>query len=133
MTSPADARPDRYGAAPRRLGRRGWFVLASITLACAIGWAAWVAWSGNNDRVGWTDVSFEIVDSGTTRMTFEVDRHPGREVVCTVRALNAGFAEVGRLDVVVLPSDVRTARGEATIPTSERAVTGTVKACATRD
>jgi hypothetical protein len=97
-----------------------------------VGWAAWIAWSGAEQRVGWTDIGFEVVDAGTTRITFEVDRHPGAEVVCTVRALNAGFAEVGRLDVVVPASEVRTAREEATIPTSEKAVTGTVKACAAR-
>jgi len=132
VTTPADARPDRYGAAPRLLGRRGWLVLTVCALAAAVGWAAWVAWSDTQERIGWTDISFEIVDAGTTRITFDVSRQPGVEVVCTVRALNSGFAEVGRLDVVVPPSEVRTEREEATIPTSEEAVSGTVKACAAR-
>jgi hypothetical protein len=129
VTTPAAARPDRYGTARRGLGSRGWIALAACAVAAAVGWAAWVAWSGAQDRVDWTDIGFTIVDAGTTKVTFEVDRQPGQEVVCTVRALNGSFAEVGRLDVVVPPSDMRTARAEATIATSEQAVTGTVKGC----
>jgi hypothetical protein len=105
-------------------------VLAAI-VALSLG-IAWAAWSGSADKVGWSDISFTVVDPGTTLVTFEVNRHPGRVVVCTVRALNAGYAEVGLVDVTVAASRERTAQAHATIPTSELAVTGTVKDCAVR-
>jgi hypothetical protein len=132
VTSPTAARPDRYGTRPRRLRARGWAIVGAAALCLGVGWAAWVAWSGAEDKVAWTDVSFTVVDDGTTLVTFEVNRHPGRVVVCTVRALNAGFAEVGLVDVTVAASGSRTAQARATIPTSELAVSGTVKDCAAR-
>jgi len=128
VTSPASTRPDRYGSR-RRLSRRAGFGLGALALALAVAWAAWVAWSDSGDRLDWTDVSFTVVDPGTTLVVFEVNRSPGRTVVCSVRALNAGYAEVGQVDVTLPPSSARSSRAEATVPTSERAVTGTVKDC----
>lgn len=131
MTSPAAARPDRYGT-PRRLGRRGAAVLVAVAIAAGVAWAAWVAWSDTDYRLTWTDVSFDVVDEGTTLVTFEVNRNPGVTVVCTVRALNAGYTEVGLVDVTVPPATARGSRAEARVPTSERAVAGTVKDCVVR-
>jgi hypothetical protein len=130
VTSPTAARPDRYGTGPRRWRARAWALLAAAALCAGVAWAAWVAWSGAEDKAAWTDIGFTVVDDGTTHVTFEVSRRPGKVVVCTVRALNVGFAEVGQVDVTVAPSDRRTTRAEATIPTSELAVSGTVKDCA---
>jgi hypothetical protein len=130
VTTPSTTRTDRYGPPPRRLGRRGRAITVAVALLAAVGWVAWVSLSGPTERVSWTDVGFTVVDDGTTRVTFDVNRSPGRLVVCTVHALNSRFAVVGDLDVTVAPADRRQTRTEATLSTSERAVSGTVKACA---
>lgn len=131
MSTPSAARPDRYGPPPRRPGPRATLALVVAALALAAGWAAWSAWSDTDRRIGWTDIAYRVPDDATTVVTFEVNRDPGTTVVCTVRALNRSFAEVGLVDVTVPPSDSRSSRAEVEVPTSERAVSGTVKGCVT--
>ena len=126
-----DRPQDRYGAPRKRLPRRVQLSLAVGAIVLAVAFAAWLAYA-NQEPVAWSDRAYTVVDDSTTTVTFEVTMDPGTTAVCTVRALNAGFGEVGLVDVVVGPSTQHTVRAVATIPTSEKAVTGTVKACAVK-
>ena len=107
--------------------------LGVLAGALAVAWAAWAAFSVDRPPT-WTDIGFDLVDDSTTRVTFDTrfaaDAPAGTTAVCTLRALNRSFAEVGRLDVRVRRGERPVVRTTATLRTSERAVTGTVKECA---
>jgi len=126
-----DRPQDRYGAPRKRLPRRLRIGLAVGAIVVAVMLAAWLAFA-NREPVAWSDQAYKVVDDTTTTVVFEVTMAPGTTAVCTVRALNARFGEVGLVDVAVGPSRQRAVRATATIPTSEKAVTGTVKACAVK-
>lgn len=126
---------ERYGRRPDR-GRRArtLLVAAGVLLAgLAAGWGAWVAHIVTDRPVTWEDIGFEVTGDAATRVTFDVhlagDLPPDARAICTVRALNHTMAEVGLRDVTVGPASRRTLRTTVEIPTSERAVTGTVKEC----
>lgn len=121
--------PDRYGPPRRRLGRRGSTLAAAGAILAGVGFAAWAAFGGAAD-VAWRDLGYVVRSDVSTRVTFEVTMDPGSTAVCTVRALNLGFAEVGLVEIEVGPSPSRSVRAVADVPTSEKAVTGVVKDCA---
>lgn len=91
-------------------------------------WAAWFAWN-DAQRVRWQVLTFSIEDDSQAQMSFEVSMPAGSTAVCTVRARNLGFVEVGRVDVRVGPFAKDTGRATVAVPTSERAVNAEVKAC----
>jgi hypothetical protein len=130
-TRRSEALDDRYGRTRRRMTPRGWTALLVAVVAVTVALAWWAAAAGV-EEVTWKDASYSVKDATSTRIVFDVTMAPGTTAVCTVRALNAGFAEVGLVDVVVGPSAAQTVRVTAQIPTSETAVTGTVKACVAR-
>ncbi len=120
---------DRYGAAPRRMSRRTATVLAVAAITLAVALIALITF-GNPQKVAWQDAAFKVQGDAAVTVTFAVTMKPGTTAVCTVQALNIRFSEVGRVDVVVGPSKDKVVTSTVTIPTSERANTGTVKACA---
>lgn len=129
--SPAPRRPaGRYGPEPRRMSRRTATTLAAAVVAAAVGWAAWISFGPGNKGVSFVEVGYKLPSDTSVEVTFEVSKAPDRTAVCTVRALNNGFAEVGLVDVRVGPSAKRSTTVRAVVPTSERAVSGNVKACA---
>ena len=124
-------RPEgRYGPARPPLDRRVLVAAALAVVLAAVAWFAWVAFGPGRTQVHYLDLGSKVVDDTTTTVTFEVQKQPSATAVCTVRALNSGFAEVGLLDVRVGPSAQGAVTVTATVPTSERAVSGNVKACA---
>jgi hypothetical protein len=133
MSTPAPPR-DRYGrtgtpaAARRRLA-----VVAGVLLTLTVAWAAWAAVAQSGDGVSWNDVGYRVQGDSTVEVTFDVGvPAAGTPVVCTLRALNAGHAVVGLIDVELTPARSGTNRVTRNVPTSETAVTGVVKACAAR-
>ena len=134
MTPDAAAGPrrpeGRYGPARRPVDRRVLLAAALTAALVAVAWFAWVAFGPGRTQVHYLDLGAQVVDDTTTTVTFEVQKAPSATAVCTVRALNSGFAEVGLVDVRVGPADEGAVTVTATVPTSERAVSGNVKACA---
>ena len=134
MTPDAAAGPrrpeGRYGPQRRPVDRRVLVGAALAVVLVAVAWFAWVAFGPGRTQVHFLDLGAKVVDDTTTTVTFEVQKRPGSTAVCTVRALNAGFAEVGLVDVRVGPAAKGAVTVTATVPTSERAVSGNVKACA---
>jgi hypothetical protein len=134
MTSPTAPPGDRYGrtATPAQ-GRRRLAAAAALLLTLAVGWAAWAAVQQSGDGVAWNDVGYRVRSPAAVEVTFDVSvPDAGMPVVCTLRALNAGHAVVGLIDVGVTPATAGTLRLTRSVPTSETAVTGVVKACAAR-
>ena len=104
-------------------------VAAALLVLAALAWGAWVAVSVAREPVRWADVGYQVHGDAEVTVSFDVTVRHGSGAVCTVQALNAQHAEVGRRDVRV--SGPGTVRVTSVLPTSERAVTGVVKACAT--
>jgi hypothetical protein len=96
----------------------------------AVGWFGYVAFGPGNPGVHFADLGYAVVDDARVEVTFTVRKDPARTAVCTVRASNEGFAEVGLIDVRIGPSTSATSTMTAVVPTSERAVGANVKACA---
>ena len=123
---------DRYGPPRRRAGRTAVLVAVAVGVLGTL-WAAWVAFSTERP-VTWTDIGYQVVDSGTTRVTFDVTftgaTAPDTVAVCTVRALDRSFGVVGQVDVTMAPAGRRTVRSTVVVPTSQLAVTGLVRDCA---
>lgn len=121
---------DRYGraaAGPRRLAV---LLAGGLLVAVLFGWAVYVGVMVARQPVHWTDVSYSVIDDGHVRITFQVSLKPGHTAMCTVQALNQGFTTVGQLDVKVGPARTDQFTVTTTVPTSERAVNASVKACA---
>lgn len=130
MVQPVDQRrpADRYGRQRRSVSPRTWLLITAVFAGAVVAFAAWAA-IANADPVTYRDVSYRVEGPSSTVAVFDVSMEPGTTAVCTVRALSSSHAEVGLLDVEVGPSTARTIRVTGRIPTSELAVTGTVKAC----
>ena len=119
----------RYGPAPtaraavwRRLG------LAALILA-ALAVLAWVGIATLRDPVQWRDVGYHVNGSTSIDVTFDVTKATSASATCRVEALSESFAQVGFYDVPVGPGPTSTLRVTVTVPTSETAVTGTVRSC----
>ena len=123
---------ERYGRRPARHPRRGLVITGAIGLSLGLAWAGWVGLAQAQHALSWQNIGYTVLGDGQTRVTFEVTMPPGSTAVCTVRALNTSFAEVGLLDVTVGPSRQDTVRTTVVVPTGELAVTGVVKDCAKR-
>jgi hypothetical protein len=120
----------RYG--PVRTGPRGPLAVAAVAgaLLLAVSWFAYVAFGPGDRGVHVLDVGYRVTGDTTVEVTFEVQKDPGATAVCRVRALNRGFAEVGLTDVRIGPAADGATTLTAVVTTSERAVSGNVKACA---
>jgi hypothetical protein len=131
---PARSLDERYGRRAPGAARRWPLVVAGVLLlALAVGWGLWVARTVAAQPVTWQDVGFAVRGDERTEVTFDVrfdgDLPADADAVCTLRALNQVRAEVGLVDVTVGPASRGTIRTTASVPTSERAVTGLVKEC----
>ena len=104
---------------------------AALLALAALAWSAWVAISVAREPVRWADVGYQVHGDAEVTVSFDVTVRHGSGAVCTVQALNAQHAEVGRRDVRV--AGPGTVRVTSVLPTSERAVTGVVKTCAALD
>lgn len=133
--APVGRPPERYGDL-----RPGWHrtlarVLTGVLALLALGAVAYAGFGSVFRDVRWQDVGFRL-DAGAgepgtaVEVTFEVTVYEGTTATCTVRALNAGYAVVGQVDVPVevTPQD-RTVRSTATVRVSEPAVSAGVERC----
>lgn len=130
-TVPVALPAGRYGGTTRR-GRVTMWALGGTMALLLVAWAAWVAVGVARQPVQWSDAIAAARPDGSVEVTFQVTIKPGRTAVCTVEALNVGFDRVGVVDVTVGPAITERITVRAIVPTSERAVSGDVKACVVR-
>lgn len=130
MSTPLTTPPaGRYGPAPTV--RTLWWRRAGLVVLvlAALGVLAWVGLFMLRDPVQWRDVGYHVNGATSIDVTFDVTKSPSASATCHVHALSQTFAEVGVQDVPVGPGTTSTQRLTVTLPTSERAVTGTVVSC----
>lgn len=118
---------DRYGRAPRPSRLPSIALIAFVVVGTAF--LAWTTLANADGAVEWKDVGFDVVSSEEVDVTFDVTMEPGSTAVCSIDALNEGYAQVGTRTVTLGPSDSRTTRYTATVGTSEEATTGLVQVC----
>lgn len=90
------------------------------------------AWFGIEASVGWPlqrDLAYDVHDSGSVTVRFEVTKPPAMTATCEVVAQEVGKAVVGRENVVIPASTERTTAHEVTLRTTTLAVIGLVKSC----
>jgi hypothetical protein len=119
----------RYGPEPTartRLWRRlGLAALILVALAVLV----WLGVGTLRDPVQWRDVGYHVNGSTSIDVTFDVTKATGATATCRVEALSDNYAQVGVQDVEVGPGAQATQRVTVTLPTSQVAVTGTVRTC----
>ncbi len=118
----------RYGR-PIGTRRRRQTTAATLAILAGVGWAAWATSTSTTPRVHWLTVGYVVDGPGRTRVILDVSLPRGTRTVCTVRALDQGFGEVGILDVPIGPVSAGHVRRTVAIPTSQLAVTAMVKTC----
>jgi hypothetical protein len=134
--APVGRPPERYGDL-----RPGWHrtlarVLTGVLALVALGAVAYAGVDAAVRDVRWQDVGFRLdagADGATAtavEVTFDVTVYEGTTATCTLRALSAGYAVVGQVDVPVeVTGDDRTVRETATVQVSEPAVSAGVERC----
>ncbi len=105
MTAPGGTLlADRYGAKPKRAGRRTYWVVGAIALVVS-GAVAWIGYQNLGTAAIETQVtSFSNLPDDRMRMTFDVTRDtPERPAVCIVRVRVLDGSEGGRKEVYIPP------------------------------
>ncbi len=122
----------RYGRTRRaRWTTRVWFVVIGAIIALAF--AAWVLWAGPlapSAPLDEQDVGYTSTDDGrgvSIRWQLTVD--PGTRTRCALQAMDKDFSTVGWKIVDVPASEARTRRLEATVRTTQPAVSGLIYSC----
>ena len=123
---------DRYGRSTTPGRRRLLLGLGAFVLVAALAFIGWVTLL-ERPTVNWDDVGFKVISDAQVKVTFDVNFSgsgtDSAAAVCTVQALNSLTTEVGLQDARVQPGPGGRVRATVTVPTSEQATTGLVKAC----
>lgn len=126
---------DRYGtSAPSpRKQRAGIIALWALGIATTVtaGWLGWTMATGQPFSV--QDYGYKVVSSEQVDVTFLVTKDADVKLTCAITALNPGYAEVGRRDVIIDrgdgPSDSE--KFTVSVRTSQEATTGILDGCST--
>ena len=123
---PSDA-DEPSGAIPR-LSRRAWIAVgAGVTVLTAV--TIVLTLPLIRQPVRWQDVGYTVDTPFAASATFDVFFYTDEPVVCHVRALNTGFAEVGGATIDLDPADGNHQRVTVAVTTTETANTAVVDSC----
>ncbi len=119
----------RYGKPRRALPRWAKWSLPVVGVLVG-GVVAWVGFENLGTKpVEAKQTAFEVLDSGSVEVTFEVLRRtPEQPVVCVVRARSDDGDEAGRREVLVPPGP-STVYATTVVRTSKEPTTGEVFGC----
>lgn len=121
----------RYGVVERN---SRWRWAAMIVAAIGIPWLVWSAWHHSNPEIRTNLVSFQVIDSRTIEITFDLFRRdPGTPLICTVVARDFDKNVAGELDIQVPPSKEPSLRLSAKIPTRVNPVNAALLRCSIND
>ena len=115
----------RYG---RRTPRRWiWPVIATVGVAAAVAWAAWVAFQPRPVHgVLW---AYEVLGEHHVQVTLDLHRPEPLAVTCTVYAQAQDHSVVGERTITVPPVAKENTRVRTVITTERRAVNGVLRGC----
>ena len=119
----------RYGTTTSPRARWAWRIGIGMGAVVGLAVAVWVALVFAIQPVRWDTIGYKVNDATSTEITFDVITDPGTVAHCRVQALSASYAQVGVVDAVVGPSELRVTRYVQTIPTAEEAVTALADTC----
>ena len=117
---------ERYGRTRRR--RTPW-IITLIVAVLAVGAFAWTIATREMQSVDVDDLGFDLVDSHSGEVRFQVTGVQGKDVTCIVEALDVEFGVVGWKLVDVPAGDSHTQALSARVPTVAEATTGLVNTC----
>ena len=117
---------ERYGRT--RSKRMPWIVAGMIALIVIVV-ASWMTVSQSMNSVDADDLGFEVVDSHSVTVSFQITGKQGSDVVCAIEALDEEFGIVGWKIVEIPAGDGHIQRLSATVPTVAEATTGLVNTC----
>ncbi|MGO1509582.1 MAG: DUF4307 domain-containing protein [Actinomycetaceae bacterium] len=120
----------RYGGARSRTSRRVQWLVPLVGALALLAGAVWlsVQMSGQ-PNVEVEHVGYTVEGTSEVQVRFVVVADPGTEVVCTLRAVNTDFTEVGARDVTIGPVTEQRTSAEESVTTSERAASGHAESC----
>ena len=131
MTTPQTTQQlldERYGRVRRR-GTRWAVVIASAVAVLAVGAFAWMTVSTAMNTVDADATGFEVVDSRTVVIEFQVSAPAGSAIACALEAQDVQHGVVG-WKVVEIPAGETASRAlRETVPTVGEATTGFVNSC----
>lgn len=115
----------RYGRRPPR--RWIWPVVATVGVAAAVAWAAWVAFQPRPVHgVLW---AYEVLGEHRVQVTLDLHRPEPLAVTCTVYAQAQDHSIVGERTITVPPAAKENTRVRTVITTERRAVNGVLRGC----
>lgn len=120
----------RYGrTAGRSSGRAQWLAPLIGAVVLVLGVVVVGSFLQRGPTVEVEHVGYTVVDDSTVQVRFVVIAEPGTEVVCTLRAVNVDFTEVGAREIRIGPVTALRTSAEETITTAERAASGHAESC----
>jgi hypothetical protein len=117
---------ERYGRTRSR--RRPWIIAIVIALL-GVGAFAWMTAAREMQSVDADDLGFDLVDSHSVTVRFQLTGVQGKNVACVVEALDEEFGVVGWKVVEIAAGEDHSQAVSATVPTVAEATTGLVNTC----
>ena len=119
---------ERYGRARRGRGR--WvIVIVSAVALLAVGAFAWMTVANSLNTVEADATGFQVVDSRTVVVEFQVSAPAGSAVACALEAQDVQHGVVGWKVVEIAAGEASARAFRETIPTVGGATTGFVNSC----
>ena len=109
--------------------QRKWWLIGGAAVAAGVAVSIWFGVSASTGRPLWTDTGYRVKGDQAVIVRYDLTREVGREVRCTVKALDVHHADVGSVTVTVPAARQKTTRETTTVRTTHRAVTGLVDTC----
>ncbi len=109
--------------------QRKWWLIGGVGVAAGVAVAIWFGVSASTGRPVWTDVGYRVEGNQAVTVRYDLTREVGREVRCTVKALDVHHAAVGSVTVKIPAAQEKTTREVTQVRTTHRAVTGLVDTC----
>lgn len=132
VTAPPAPQEPRYSRRQGGVGQRLLAVLFTVLVVALVAAVLQMLWGRYTARTVTGEVlGFTVTSDSSVDVRLRVSKKPGSRAYCIVRSREFSGAEVARDVIVVDPVGTpgRTARGETTLQTTARAVTGEVTGC----
>lgn len=111
--------------------RRLW-IFGPLAILAGIGVVVWFVLAASIGKPLWGDLTYDVKDSRTVVVTYQLTRPVDQTVVCVVEAKEVNHGTVGRVEDVVPPGPKRHIVRKVEVRTASEAVIGQVRTCRVR-